>query len=65
MKYKDKIVLQTYISVDLYEELQKRAKALEVPLSSYVRLLLIGALSNENNKGTNSGITEFCGKSKG
>ena len=63
MRYKDKVVLQTYISTDLNEELKKRASSMQISVSSYVRLLLIGALKNDVLEGTNSRITELSSDS--
>ena len=64
MRYKDKVVLQTYISTDLNEELKKRASLMQISVSSYVRLLLIGALKNDVLEGTNSRITELSSDSR-
>ena len=63
MRYKEKVVLQTYISTDLNEELKKRASSMQISVSSYVRLLLIGALKNDVLEGTNSRITELSSDS--
>ena len=55
MRYKDKIVLQTYISQELYTELKRRAESIQLPLSSYVRLLLVGALNKDVTENINTG----------
>lgn len=54
MKYKDKIVIQTYVPRDTYEKLLKRAEKEKRSLSSYIRIVLEdviqkdGESSNEN-----------------
>ena len=54
MKYKDKIVIQTYVSTETYEKLLTNAEKEKRSLSSYIRIVLEDAIhrdkesSNEN-----------------
>ena len=54
MKYKDKIVIQTYVPTDTYEKLLKNAEKEKRSLSSYIRIVLEDVIhrneesSNEN-----------------
>lgn len=54
MKYKDKIVIQTYVPTETYEKLLKNAEKEKRSLSSYIRVVLEdviqrdGESSNEN-----------------
>ncbi len=40
MKYKDKIVIQTYVPTETYEKLLKNAEKEKRSLSSYIRIVL-------------------------
>lgn len=56
MKYKDKIVVQAYVPLSIYDKLQAEADKRKRTLSSYLRIVLeehvennlVGETSNEN-----------------
>lgn len=62
MKYKDKIVVQAYVPLSIYDKLQAEADKQKRTLSSYLRIVLedyvennlVGETSSENIQRTNS-----------
>lgn len=54
MKYKDKIVVQAYVPLSIYDKLKVEADKQKRPLSSYLRIVLEDYVENNLTSGTSN-----------